>query len=50
MQLHALVESHFYDRIDPEEFTLNIILHNNQKAPIDVVLISPYADGQPVPF
>jgi len=49
-QFQSSVESQFYNRIDPEEFTLNIVLHNDQRQPIDVVLISSYVDGQPVPF
>jgi len=45
-----LIESQFFNRIDPEEFTLNIVLHNDQRSPIEVVLVSSYVDGQPVPL
>jgi len=44
-----LVESEFYD-IDPAEFTLNIVLHNDQRVSAEAVFISSYVDGQPVPF
>lgn len=45
-----LVESQFFDTIDPAEFTLNIVLHNDQRVPAEAVFISSYVDGQPVPF
>jgi hypothetical protein len=45
-----LVESQFFDNIDPTEFTLNIVLHNDQRVPAEAVFISSYVDGQPEPF
>ncbi len=45
-----LVESQFFNTIDPSEFTLNIVLHNDQRVPTEAVFFSSYVDGQPVPF
>ena len=45
-----LVETQFFNKIDPTEFTLNIVLHNDQREPAEAVFISSYVDGQPVPF
>ena len=47
-QFQSAIESEFFDTVDPGEFKLNLILHNDQKQPIDVMIASSYVDGEPV--
>ena len=47
-QFQSDIEAEFFDTVDPGEFKLNLILHNDQKQPVDVMIASSYVDGEPV--